>query len=163
LTHLWLFAFGIGVGTLSGLLGIGGGIALVPGLILLFGFTQIEAQGTSLAVLSLPVVVFAALIYYRHGHVDLPKVGWLALGFVLGAIVGALLVPQMPQHLLRTLFGAILLYVGFTFVSTAAESRAAALPAGLATLATLILGRWLKGLLAVGAHPPPGEDVEYHI
>ena len=61
------FGFGIIVGLLSGMLGIGGGVVLVPGLILLFGFSQIEAQGTSLAVLSVPVVLFAALVYYQAG------------------------------------------------------------------------------------------------
>lgn len=79
---LLLFAFGIGVGVLSGLLGIGGGVVLVPGLILLFGFSQAEAQGTSLAVLIPPIGIFAAIIYYQHGYVRLPVVGVIALGFM---------------------------------------------------------------------------------
>src|SRR5262245_29444741 len=58
--YVLLFLFGIGVGVLSGLLGIGGGVVLVPGLVLLFGFSQSEAQGTSLAVLSLPILIAAA-------------------------------------------------------------------------------------------------------
>jgi uncharacterized membrane protein YfcA len=55
--------FGVMVGLLSGVLGIGGGIVIVPGLVLLFGFSQLEAQGTSLAVLSLPICLAAAAVY----------------------------------------------------------------------------------------------------
>ena len=60
---LFLALFGVAVGILSGLLGIGGGIVLVPGLMLLFGFSQPEAQGTSLAVLIPPIGLFAAMVY----------------------------------------------------------------------------------------------------
>ena len=67
--YLGLLAFGLMVGVLGGLLGIGGGIVLVPGLVLLFGLSQSEAQGTSLAVLTLPVVAFAAMIYYQNGFI----------------------------------------------------------------------------------------------
>jgi uncharacterized membrane protein YfcA len=118
MTYLWLGCFGIGVGVLSGLLGIGGGIALVPGLMLLFGFSQAEAQGTSLAVLIPPIGIFAALVYWHNGFVRLPVVGWVAGGFVVGAFIGALLVPHVPQGALRTVFGMLLVYVGFTFLVT---------------------------------------------
>lgn len=64
-----LLAFGVCVGILGGLLGIGGGVVLVPGLILLFGFSQQEAQGTSLAVMIPPIGLFAAMVYYQHGDV----------------------------------------------------------------------------------------------
>ena len=65
MNFLLLFLFGTCVGILSGLLGIGGGVVLVPGLILFFGFSQPEAQGTSLAVLIPPIGLFAALVYYK--------------------------------------------------------------------------------------------------
>ncbi|MFO0885446.1 MAG: TSUP family transporter [Pirellulales bacterium] len=78
---LLLLVFGVVVGILSGLLGIGGGVVLVPGLILLFGFSQAEAQGTSLAVLIPPIGIFAALVYYQHGYVRLPVVSLIAVGF----------------------------------------------------------------------------------
>ena len=73
---LLLVLFGVAIGVLSGMLGIGGGVALVPGLILLFGFSQAEAQGTSLAVMIPPVGIFAAMVYYDHGFVRLPVVGF---------------------------------------------------------------------------------------
>ena len=102
---LFLALFGVVVGILSGLLGIGGGIVLVPGLMLLFGFSQPEAQGTSLAVLIPPIGLFAAMVYYQHGYVRLPVVGWIALGFVVGAFIGAKLVPSIPLSALRIAFG----------------------------------------------------------
>src|SRR4051812_30658478 len=110
-----LVAFGVAVGLLSGMLGIGGGIVLVPGLVVLFGFTQPEAQGTSLAVLSVPVVLFAALVYYQNGFVRMPVVGAIIGGFVVGAYAGARLVPHVPADVLRVGFSGLLLYVGITF------------------------------------------------
>ncbi len=80
---LGLFVFGIVIGLCSGLLGIGGGVLLVPGLVLLFGFSQQEAQGTSLAVLVPPIGLFAAIVYYHHGYLRLPAIGWVAAGFLL--------------------------------------------------------------------------------
>ena len=164
MTYFWRCGFGVLVGALSGLLGIGGGIAIVPGLMFFFGFTQAEAQGTSLAVLIPPIGLFAALVYWQNGFVRLPVVGWVALGFVAGAYLGALAVPHVPPTALRGLFGALLVYVGFTFLVTPVGSRSAALlPAGLATLVTLVVGRWLRRWTSMAKPPPPGEDVEYHI
>jgi uncharacterized membrane protein YfcA len=65
--YFLLFLFGCAVGVMSGLMGIGGGIALVPGLILLFHFTPQQAQGTSVAVLIPPIGIFAEMVYYQHG------------------------------------------------------------------------------------------------
>ena len=161
-----LFLLGIGVGVLSGLLGIGGGVVLVPGLMLLFGFTQPEAQGTSLAVLIPPIGLFAALIYYQHGYVRLPVVGWIALGILIGAMAGAKLVPIIPPAGLRLIFGLLLLYLGFTFVmQPVLVTPTAALPSGVATLVTATAAFWLRR--RTGRRPsrprPPGDDVEYHI
>lgn len=165
MTFAMLFLFGIGVGLLSGLLGIGGGIALVPGLILLFGFSQPEAQGTSLAVLIPPIGLFAAMVYYQHGFVRIPVVGWVAMGFVVGAFLGAMLVPSIPQQFMRIAFGLLLLYVGFWFVLAPSAPRAgAALPAGLAALFSGLLA-WLvrRKVLHRPPPPPPGDDLEYHL
>ena len=160
MTTVGLLAFGGLVGLLSGLLGIGGGIVLVPGLVILFGFTQPEAQGTSLAVLSLPVVVFAAMVYYQHGYVRLPVVATLVAGFAVGAYVGARLVPVVPAEVLRVGFGVLLLYVGFLFVFDVRPTRpTAALPAGVAAILVAVLGR------VVGRRRPPGppSGMDYHI
>jgi uncharacterized membrane protein YfcA len=166
MNQAYLFLFGVVVGVASGLLGIGGGIVLVPGLIWLFGFSQPEAQGTSLAVLIPPVGIFAALVYYRHGYVRLPVVGAVAAGFLVGAYLGAKLVPYAPLDWLRLAFGGVLLYVGLVFVLGPRSTRpAVALPAGVLTVLAVLGGRLLRrpryGRPA--QRPAPGEDVEYHI
>jgi uncharacterized membrane protein YfcA len=158
-----LFLFGLGVGALSGLLGIGGGIVLVPGLVLLFGLSQQEAQGTSLAALIPPIGLFAALVYYQHGYVRLPVVGLLAVGFMIGAYGGAQLVPLVPPEALRRAFGVLLLFLGFTLLISPHMPRpAAALPAGLATLAATLLARVWKARMPEKPRPP-GDGIEYHI
>jgi len=166
MNYLLLFLFGAGVGVMSGLLGIGGGVALVPGLMLLFGFSQQEAQGTSLAVLVPPIGAFAALVYYQHGFVRAPVVGWVALGFMLGALCGAKSVPIIPPVPLRIGFGLILLYVGFLFVMTPASLRPrSALPAGIATLGAFACSRALRRWRPprAPALPRPSNEIEYHI
>jgi uncharacterized membrane protein YfcA len=125
-----LLLFGIVVGIMSGLLGIGGGVILVPGLVLLFGFSQPEAQGTSLAVLIPPIGLFAAIVYYQHGFVRVPVVGWVAVGIVVGAVLGAKLVPFVPLIALRLAFGFLLRYLGFVYVLSPVAPRSVdALPA----------------------------------
>ncbi|MGE5681257.1 MAG: TSUP family transporter, partial [Bacillota bacterium] len=76
---------GLAAGVLSGLVGVGGGILIVPSLVLLFGMTQHQAQGTSLAVLIPPVGILAAMTYYKQGFIDLKVAGLICLGFILGA------------------------------------------------------------------------------
>lgn len=161
----WLLVFGVVVGILSGLLGIGGGIILVPGLMLLFGFSQPQAQGTSLAVLIPPIGVFAAMVYYQHGHVQLPVVGWLALGFVIGAFFGAHFLDHVPLAWLRFLFGTLLLYLGFVFVlDPAGIQRSAALPIGLTSVTVAVLAMIRKRKPPGDRRlEPPSDRLEYHI
>src|SRR3954471_6535476 len=111
-----LLLFGACIGIISGMLGIGGGIILVPGLMLLFGYSQQEAQGTSLAALIPPIGIFAAMVYYQNGYVQVPAAAAVAVGFMFGAMGGALLLRHVPTDWLRLGFGALLLYVGFSFV-----------------------------------------------
>ncbi len=164
---LWLllFVFGLGIGVLSGLLGIGGGIVLVPGLIFLFGFSQAEAQGTSLAVMIPPIGIFAALVYYQNGYVRLPVVGLIALGFMLGAYFGAKLVPHLSLDYLRLAFGGLMLYLGFMFLfSPSGNESKAALPAGVATVTSLTMAIIFRRRFGRGKTPDsPNDQHEYHI
>jgi uncharacterized membrane protein YfcA len=161
---LLLFLFGISVGTFSGLLGLGGGIVLIPGLMLLFGFGQQEAQGTTLAVLVPPIGLAAAIVYYQNGYVRLPVVGWLAAGFLIGAFLGAKLLPYIPPVTLRVAFGILLLYAGFFYVMTPRTIRpAAALPSALGAVAAAVLARWVRRPPKTIPAPPPGREIEYHI
>jgi uncharacterized protein len=125
---------GLVVGALSGVLGLGGGVFLVPALIYLAGMTQPQAQGTSLAVLIPPIGIFAALEYWRRGYVELPVVGLICVGFVAGAWLGALAVPRIPVPVMRRLFGFFLFFVATQMVFTGADRRfGSVFPAALAT------------------------------
>lgn len=160
-----LFLFGVAIGVASGLLGIGGGVLLVPGLILLFGFTQAEAQGTSLAVLIPPIGIFAAMVYYQHGFVRMPVVGMLAFGIMVGAYAGARFVPHLSTTTLRTLFGFLMLYLGFAFVlNPSGKSTGVALPAGIATLAAAVIAKLFRRAFPIKKPlEQPTDDHEYHI
>jgi uncharacterized membrane protein YfcA len=98
-------------GIIGGLFGVGGGEIFIPLLVYVFSFSQHQAQGTSLAVLLPPIGLLAALRYYRAGHVDIAVAGLLALGFFLGASVGAMVATRIEGHILRKLFGAFLFLI----------------------------------------------------
>jgi uncharacterized membrane protein YfcA len=102
---------GLFAGTLSGLVGIGGGVIIVPVLIFLFKFSQHSAQGTTLALMVPPVGILAAIIYYRHGYVDLKAAGIICLGFVLGGLIGSRLATSLPSMVLEKIFGVGLLLI----------------------------------------------------
>jgi uncharacterized protein len=162
--YVQLLLLGACVGVVSGMLGIGGGIILVPGLIFLFGFTQHQAQGTSLAALSLPIFAFAAVVYYKYKYVRVPETAAVAMGIMLGAYLGARLTPYVPLAWLRLAFGGLLLYMGCLFVFGPYLPRsAAALPAGV-TLVAVAIGAWLRGRKPASMKlPPPDRETEYHI
>ncbi|HEX2684946.1 MAG TPA: TSUP family transporter, partial [Ferruginibacter sp.] len=88
-TILIIIVVGVAAGMLSGLVGVGGGIIIVPSLVYFLSFSQKTAQGTSLAMIMLPVGIFGVIQYYKQGHVDFRVVGFLAIGFVVGSIFGS--------------------------------------------------------------------------
>jgi uncharacterized membrane protein YfcA len=105
---------GIGLitGIFSGLFGIGGGLIMVPTLVLFVGFTQKMAQGISLAVI-IPVSVSGALIHNAHGNVNWNVVFWLALGGIMGGLLGAhLAVVEVGEIALKSMFGLLMLVTG---------------------------------------------------
>ncbi len=113
---------GLAAGMLSGLVGVGGGIIMVPALIFFMNFTQHQAQGTSLAVLTLPVVIIASLYYYHQCQkagtpIDLKIVGLLAAGFIVGAYFGSKLALATDQEVLKKIFAVILFYTAFKMLS----------------------------------------------
>ena len=99
-------------GALSGAFGIGGGTIMVPALVLLFGMTQHQAQGTSLAVMLPPVFILAVWRYYQEGHVHVQTATFIALGFIFGALLGAHLIQNIPDAGLKRAFGIFLVLVG---------------------------------------------------
>jgi uncharacterized membrane protein YfcA len=99
-------------GLLSGLFGIGGGLVIVPGLILLAGFTATKAAGTSLAALLLPVGLLGAIEYYRAGQVDFQAAVVIAIGLLVGAYFGARIGTSLDPVVAQRAFGIFLLVIG---------------------------------------------------
>lgn len=107
---------GFATGIIGGLFGVGDGEIFIPVLIYLFGFTQHQAQGTSLAVLLPPIGLLAAMRYYDAGYVNFKVAGLLAAGFFVGAYFGAWSAIQLNQDLLKRLFGGFLLIVALHMI-----------------------------------------------
>jgi uncharacterized protein len=103
---------GLVVGLLSGVMGLGGGILLVPVMVLGFGFGQQVAQGTSLAAI-VPTSIVGAYVHDRAHNVDRAAAAWVSAGGVAGALLGALIAVHSPRILLARLFGALLLFSAY--------------------------------------------------
>jgi uncharacterized protein len=106
-----LVLIGAAAGVLAGMFGIGGGLIIVPALVILFGFKQHAAVGTSLGALLLPVGAIGAWVYWRNGNVNLRYSALLAAGLLVGAFLGAKLVEPVSDLALRRMFGVFLLVV----------------------------------------------------
>ena len=100
---------GLVAGILAGLLGIGGGIVIVPCLVLAFGLNQHTAQGTTLALMVPPIGLLAAWTYYKQGHVSIPIAALICVGFFVGGLVGARFAASIDEVLLKRLFGVAML------------------------------------------------------
>ena len=115
---LTILIIGLAAGILSGLIGVGGGIILVPALVYFLSYSQHQAQGTSLGVLTFPVVIIAFCNYYKDsktsGHpIDMKIILLLAAGFIIGGYFGSKLALKIDQVLLKKIFAVILLYTAF--------------------------------------------------
>jgi len=174
MTILTYIAIGLTIGSISGVMGIGGGVLLVPALMWLCGFKPEQAAGTSLAVLIPPIGLPAALRYYYAGHVDLSAALWIACAFTIGATASQGLAASIPVFYFRLGFGLMMICVSVRFM-LASDSEAANAFAGLVACALA----WLAfvGLQVLGRrhHPAPslgkqieaahqqGGDIDYHI
>jgi len=106
-----LLGIGTVAGVLSGFVGVGGGIVIVPALVYMLGFSQFQAQGTSLFVLSMPVVALGLMNYAKSGNVHW-KFGLVVAGaFVIGGFIGSKLALKLPDAWVKIIFGAIMAYV----------------------------------------------------
>ncbi len=110
-TILIVIIIGIAAGMLSGLVGVGGGLIIVPALVYFLGMSQHSAQGTSLALILLPVGILAVLTYYKQGYVDPKIVGLLAIGFVAGSFLGSKIAINLSQDTIRKCFAVFMLVV----------------------------------------------------
>jgi len=110
-TVLLVVLVGLAAGILSGLVGIGGGIIIVPALAFLLGFSQHQAQGTSLGILLLPAGIFAVINYYKQGYIDLKVVFILFIGFVIGGYLGSKISLNLSEAAVKKIFAVVLVFI----------------------------------------------------
>ena len=142
---------GVAAGFLAGLFGVGGGLLIVPGLVLAMGMNQRLAHGTSLAAV-VPISIASLITYSAHDNVDWPASLWLALGAVGGAVVGTKLLHVLPHRTLGLLFSGVLLVSAIRlFINVEADGRG---DITIGTVVSLVLvgitAGVLAGLLGVG-------------
>ncbi len=114
--NLIYIAIGLGAGMFSGLLGLGGGFIIVPILLYGLGFTQHQAQGTSLAIMIPPITLLAAWRYYNSGNVKVNIALFIAAGFAIGGLLGADLVQRIPDVILKRVFGITLFLISIRMI-----------------------------------------------
>jgi uncharacterized membrane protein YfcA len=117
-----LIFIGLMAGALSGFVGVGGGIIIVPALVYMLGFSQHEAQGTSLFILSMPVVILATINYWKTGNVNWKFGLVVALAFILGGYIGSKLSLKMSPGLVKFLFGLLMAYMSFRLIISGYQS-----------------------------------------
>ena len=108
-TLIYLILIGLAAGFLGGMVGIGGGVIIVPALVLLFGLSQHNAQGISLAMMLFPVGLLGVLNYYKKGHVDFKYAGLIAVGFLIGSYIGSKFSLTLPQELVKKIFAVVMI------------------------------------------------------
>ena len=110
-TIIILIVIGLAAGMLSGLVGIGGGLIIVPALVFFLGLSQKMAQGTSLGILLLPIGLLAVFQYYKAGYIDIKIVWLVALGFLAGGFFGSKIALSLPQDTLKKIFAIVLVII----------------------------------------------------
>jgi uncharacterized protein len=153
---LFFIGIGLAVGAFSGVMGIGGGVLIVPALIWLCGFDIKKATGTSLAILVPPIGLPAAVQAFRKDQVDIAAALWVAAAFVVGAYASRALIEYLPEQALRLLFGLLMVYIAFRFMLTSSSEATTA----VAGLIAVVLA-WLAfcGLRALGRRHVPRPDL----
>jgi uncharacterized membrane protein YfcA len=106
-----LLIVGLLAGMLSGLVGLGGGVIIVPALVFFLGFSQHQATGTSLGILLLPAGIFAVINYYKKGYIDVKVVLMLFAGFLVGGFLGSKLSLNLPEGTLKKIFAVALILI----------------------------------------------------
>jgi uncharacterized membrane protein YfcA len=113
---LGILAVGVLAGFMSSLVGIGGGLVIVPALVLLFGFNQKEAQGTSLMMLSLPVAFIGAFNYYKSGYSNWKVALLLASTFMIGGFLGSKLAISLEMNIIKKVFAVFMIIIAVKYL-----------------------------------------------
>ena len=118
LTFIILIIIGLLAGILSGLVGVGGGILMIPLLIIFLGLTQHQAQGTALFAMLPPIGILAAINYYKEGFVKWEYAIVIAFTFIIGGYLGSKLSLSLPPQMVRRIFGVIMLLGAIKLISS---------------------------------------------
>ena len=114
--YVLYITLGLAAGVFGGMFGIGGGTILIPALVFLCGLTQHQAQGTTLAIMIPPIGLLAAWRYWQSGNVKLSMAGFICLGFFVGGYLGASFIHNVPDPMLKKLFGVFLLIISIRMI-----------------------------------------------
>lgn len=115
---LILLLIGLAAGMLSGFVGVGGGLIIVPALVYFLHFNQYQAQGTSLAVLLLPVGILAVMNYYKQGHININYALIIGAAFVVGGYFGSKYAMKLPEFKVKFFFALFMLYAAVRMLYT---------------------------------------------
>jgi uncharacterized membrane protein YfcA len=107
---LILLFIGLLAGTISGFLGIGGGIVIIPALVYLLGYSQHNAQGTSLGLLLPPIGLLAVINYHNAGYVNIKAAGIMCVTFVIGSYLASKIAVDLPEAVVKKMFAVFLLF-----------------------------------------------------
>ena len=111
-----LLVIGLAAGILGGLIGVGGGIIIVPSLIYFLGFSQKEASGTSLGILLLPVGILGVLQFYKAGYIDMRTVWLVSFGFLVGSYFGSKIALRFSQETVRKIFAVVMILIALKMI-----------------------------------------------
>jgi uncharacterized protein len=157
LQTIWYLLIGLAIGLVSGTLGIGGGVLLVPALLLLWGGDAThfdKARGTSLAVLALPVALPGAWKYFQNAQIDLMAALTIAVAFACGGYFGAAAVKYLPAEAIRFSFGCMMLFLAMRYILST-KNEAANAAGGLAALVFALASFYALRVLGRRHLPPP--------
>jgi uncharacterized membrane protein YfcA len=117
-TLIYLLLIGLAAGFLGGMVGIGGGVLIVPALVLILGLSQHLAQGISLAMILFPVGILGVINYYKKGYVDFRYAGLIAVGFFVGSYLGSKFSLSLPQDTVKKIFAVVMIFLAIKLLFT---------------------------------------------
>ena len=117
-TILILSVIGLLAGTLGGMVGLGGGLIIVPAMIYFMGADQKTAQGTSIAIMLPPIGLFAAINYYKVGYINIKYAAIIAVTFLLGGYLGSKLAIALPEAVVKKVFAALMIITAIKMIFT---------------------------------------------
>ena len=117
-TVLILALIGLLAGTLGGMVGLGGGLIIVPAMIYFMGADQKTAQGTSIAIMLPPIGLFAAMNYYKAGYINVKYAAIIALTFLVGGYFGSRLAIALPEAVVKKVFAGLMIITAVKMIFT---------------------------------------------